>query len=189
MIPRDAFFFFPCELISLELNLWTHPSLGILTLRFHSHQNVDVPSRNTRYARLTFHIAQPATLHGFAGYFDSKLYNDVHISMSASIYQLIIGETTEKLFAHFFFPAFYFSPIAAGILPATFSEGMFSWFPIYFPLRTPVYVPAPCDLAIDLWRCVSESSGRVWYEWCVSSPATALTTIHNPNGRSYWIGL
>eukprot|EP00959_Pyramimonas_sp_CCMP1952_P335445 7023545-Pyramimonas_sp.AAC.1 len=49
-----------------------------------------------------------ATCHGFVGYFDSKLYGDVHIST----------------------------------YPPTATPGMFSWFPIYFPLKTPIHVPA-----------------------------------------------
>jgi protein arginine N-methyltransferase 5 len=40
-------------------------------------------------------------VHGLAGFFDSVLYKDVHISIN----------------------------------PATFSTGMFSWFPLFFPLR------------------------------------------------------
>ena len=45
--------------------------------------------------------------HGFAGYFDAQLYEEVHLS----------------------------------IHPPTPTPNMFSWFPIYFPLRTPFYVP------------------------------------------------
>ena len=116
-------------------------------------QNLDDKSRNTRYRRLRFCVEEAATLHGFAGFFDSKLFDSVHIS----------------------------------ILPATFSHGMFSWFPLYFPLRTPVYVSARTELVVDMWRCVSENSGRVWFEWAVVAPTA--TPIHNPNGRSYWIGL
>jgi protein arginine N-methyltransferase 5 len=52
--------------------------------------------------------APGALLHGFAGYFDSVLYKDVHLS----------------------------------IYPPTHTPNMFSWFPIFFPLRTPVHVPA-----------------------------------------------
>jgi hypothetical protein len=44
----------------------------------------------------------------FVGYFDSKLYGDVHIST----------------------------------YPKTETPGMFSWFPIYFPVTTPIHVPA-----------------------------------------------
>ena len=63
----------------------------------------------------------------------------------------------------------------------TFSEGMFSWFPIYFPFKTPVYLLENTNLEISMWRCVN--SEKVWYEWCITSPFS--TPIQNINGRSY----
>jgi len=71
------------------------------------------------------------------------------------------------------------------ILPKTFSEGMFSWFPIYFPIRDPVDIKKGDTITTHFWRCSNRSS--VWYEWAISSPRTI--PIHNPNGRSYTIGL
>jgi protein arginine N-methyltransferase 5 len=71
------------------------------------------------------------------------------------------------------------------ILPATHNPGMFSWFPIFFPLREPIQMKKDDDLTLHFWRLVSKKS--VWYEWAVSSPVTA--SVHNPNGRSYEIGL
>lgn len=66
-----------------------------------------------------------------------------------------------------------------------FVQGMFSWFPLYFPLRTPVLLKPGDTASAHLWRCTS--STKVWYEWALTSPAPS--PIHNPNGRSYWIGL
>ncbi|CAM9403310.1 unnamed protein product, partial [Hapterophycus canaliculatus] len=94
---------------------------------------------------------QASTLHGFAGFFDSRLFADIHIS----------------------------------IVPTTFSEGMFSWFPLYIPLRTPVVLKPGDKVSAHFWRCTS--STKVWYEWALTSPTPS--PIHNPNGRSYWIGL
>jgi len=71
------------------------------------------------------------------------------------------------------------------ILPSTASEGMFSWFPIYFPLLTPFFAPAGSVIEVHIWRCVGKQ--RVWYEWCVTSPV--ICEIHNTNGSAYWIGL
>ena len=71
------------------------------------------------------------------------------------------------------------------INPQTFSEGMFSWFPLFFPLKLPMYVPAGSTVEVHFWRCVNGS--KVWYEWCVTSPDVHF--VQNPNGRSYWIGL
>lgn len=36
-----------------------------------------------------------------------------------------------------------------------------------------------------MWRCASRH--KVWYEWAVTQPQTG--PIHNPNGRSYFVGL
>jgi type II protein arginine methyltransferase len=126
-----------------------------LTFTF-EHPNVDFPDHidNTRYKALSFKLERGATIHGLVGYFESKLYGDVYIS----------------------------------ILPGSsnFSDGMFSWFPLYFPLRTPLYAEANENLDVHMWRVVS--STKVWYEWSVASEHNT-TPIHNPNGRSYWIGL
>jgi len=115
------------------------------------HPNRDAIIDNNRFKQMTFHLKESATIHGFAGYFDSKLYKDVHIS----------------------------------IYPKTFSEGMFSWFPIYFPIKSPVCVPKGTQLDVSFWRVVS--SHKVWYEWCLGGEFAS--PIHNPNGRSQFIGL
>jgi hypothetical protein len=39
-----------------------------------------------------------------------------------------------------------------------------------------------------MWRHVSKEKGKVWYEWMVDANGVP-STIHNPGGRSYWIGL
>ena len=124
---------------------------------FFNHPNAAAPDKidNTRYQDLTFHLPSDATVHGLGGYFESRLYGDVYIS----------------------------------ILPGSpnFSHGMFSWFPLYIPLRNPIYVSADEPISVRMWRAVRPGS-RVWYEWQVSTPHNT-TPVHNPNGRSYWIGL
>lgn len=106
-----------------------------------------------RYTSVVFQATQGATVHGFAGYFESQLYGEHYISIN----------------------------------PSTFSEGMFSWFPIYFPLASPFYVPPGATIEAHFWRQQSES--KVWYEWSAALQNQSCTAIHNPNGRSYWIGL
>ena len=68
---------------------------------------------------------------------------------------------------------------------------MFSWFPIYFPFREPLHVPAGSNVSANIWRKTADE--RVWYEWCAKvhrkGEVIDVTPIHNPNGRSYWIGL
>jgi len=112
------------------------------------------PSKNvncTRYAQRGFQVNTSALLHGFAGFFEAKLYGDVDIS----------------------------------IYPPTCTPEMFSWFPLFFPLRLPVYIPAHSEINVHMWRLTDGK--KVWYEWTVTSPDTV--PLHNANGRSWWIGL
>jgi protein arginine N-methyltransferase 5 len=74
--------------------------------------------------------------------------------------------------------------LQVSINPDTYSEGMFSWFPIYFPLRVPVMVRRGEKLRSHWWRCHNDK--KVWYEWTISEPAPQ--PVHNPGGRSYYIG-
>jgi protein arginine N-methyltransferase 5 len=113
------------------------------------HPNRDKIIDNTRYKKFQFQIQESATMHGFAGYFDSLLFDDVHISIN----------------------------------PKTFTTGMFSWFPLYFPLREPMYVPKGSIVECHFWRNATRT--KVWYEWAVTSPDNS--PIHNVGGRSYWL--
>ena len=62
---------------------------------------------------------------------------------------------------------------------------MFSWFPIFFPLKTPVKLAKNQEVELNMWRL--NNGQQVWYEWSISKPV--VCPIHNPNGRSYTIGL
>jgi len=114
-----------------------------------SHPNWDLGS-NDRYAEIDFTAEVDALVHGFAGYFDCELHDNLTVSIN----------------------------------PDTYSEGMFSWFPIYFPLRTPIAIKQGQQLKSHWWRCSNEK--KVWYEWAVSEPSPL--PVHNPGGRSYYIG-
>ena len=127
------------------------------------HPNRSINIDNTRYAKLAFargERAKAATVHGFAGYFDATLYDGPAGTVCCSIY-----------------------PPTHTIGPG--GENMFSWFPIYFPLRAPVDVPAGADVEAHCWRCVGQ--GKVWYEWAVTAPVVG--PVHNVNGRSSFVGL
>ncbi|KAF3549219.1 hypothetical protein DY000_02010207 [Brassica cretica] len=127
------------------------PSQPVFTF---AHPNFSTKANNQRYKKLRFNLpsdAGSALVHGFAGYFDSVLYKDVHL----------------------------------GIEPTTETPNMFSWFPIFFPLRKPVEVHPNSPFEVHFWRCCG--STKVWYEWSVSSPAPS--PMHNTNGRSYRVGL
>lgn len=56
---------------------------------------------------------------------------------------------------------------------------------VCLPPQEPQFVAAGEVVEVAMWRCVS--SAKVWYEWAMLSPD--VSTIHNPTGRSYWIGL
>lgn len=51
--------------------------------------------------------------------------------------------------------------------------------------QSPMYCAKGECIEVHMWRNLS--STKVWYEWCVASPQ--VSAIHNPTGRSYWIGL
>jgi len=99
------------------------------------------------------------------------------ISFTVEVDALIHG------FAGYFHCELY-GDLSVSINPETYSEGMFSWFPIYFPLRVPTVVKRDQVLKSHWWRC--QNSKKVWYEWVVSEPSPG--PVHNPGGRSYYIG-
>ncbi|XP_005370542.1 protein arginine N-methyltransferase 5 isoform X1 [Microtus ochrogaster] len=116
-----------------------------------SHPNRDPMIDNNRYCTLEFPVEVNTVLHGFAGYFETVLYQDISLS----------------------------------IRPETHSPGMFSWFPILFPIKQPITVREGQSICVRFWRC--SNSKKVWYEWAVTAPV--CSSIHNPTGRSYTIGL
>ncbi|KAH8062870.1 hypothetical protein JL720_13112 [Aureococcus anophagefferens] len=78
------------------------------------------------------------------------------------------------------FHADLYGDVSISIYPPTFSEGMFSWFPLFLPFSAPVRVEAGGTLAVSIWR--RSDPGRAWYEWAPTAPV--VLPIHNPNGRS-----
>ncbi len=115
------------------------------------HPNREDPIDNRRQHTCSWVAKDSGMLHGFIGYFDSKLYKDVHISIN----------------------------------PPTASEGMFSWFSMFFPIKTPIYLHKGETVEVIFWRCVTDK--KVFYEWCLTSPR--VSPIHNINGKHYSIGL
>jgi len=77
--------------------------------------------------------------------------------------------------------------------PSNFSVGMFSWFPLYFPLSQPVHVPSAASVRVYIWRRIDPALHRVWYEWSVAvyrgDELLSMTPIHNPGGRSYHVSM
>ncbi|KXZ56533.1 hypothetical protein GPECTOR_1g479 [Gonium pectorale] len=84
-----------------------------------------------------------------------------------------------------YFECTLYGDVLLSIHPPSHSDNMFSWFPIFFPLREPVHVPAGGSVGLAMWRCCA--AHKVWYEWALTAPSSG--PIHNVGGRSYWVGL
>lgn len=84
-----------------------------------------------------------------------------------------------------YFDAILYKDVRLSIVPHSHSKGMFSWFPIFFPIKDPVRLNKGDVLVAHFWRLSDRKN--VWYEWSISKPVQI--PIHNPNGRSYGIGL
>ncbi|KAJ3157323.1 hypothetical protein HDU89_002736 [Geranomyces variabilis] len=98
-----------------------------------------------------------------------------------------------------YFEATLYKDVMISIHPKTHSPGMFSWFPIFFPLKTPLHLPVNSSVTIHFWRLCD--ARKVWYEW-TAIPGGAggdasqqqpimgtASALHNIDGRSSWIGL
>lgn len=68
---------------------------------------------------------------------------------------------------------------------------MHSWFPLYFPIKTPFKVFKGQIVGIQVWR--NNSASAVWYEWAMSVRSNTQliyqTHIHNSSGKGFKIGL
>ncbi|KKZ63968.1 protein arginine N-methyltransferase 5 [[Emmonsia] crescens] len=68
------------------------------------------------------------------------------------------------------------------------SPGMISWFPIYFPLKTPLTVPPNSEIVVTMYRQTDDR--KVWYEWIVevfardTSSSTAVITSSGASSPS-----
>ncbi|OQO05734.1 hypothetical protein B0A48_09828 [Cryoendolithus antarcticus] len=81
---------------------------------------------NSRYCKLKFTCQSRGTCHGLAGYFETILYT---------------GKAGEK--------------VELSTNPVTMeakSKDMISWFPIFFPLKTPMQIPDGAEMDVSLWR-------------------------------------
>lgn len=83
-----------------------------------------------------------------------------------------------------YFHCCLYRDVYISIDPRSFSEGMFSWFPLFLPFRVPVYVRQGEELEVYLAR--EGDDHRVWYEWAVVRPAPS--EIYNHFGKHYFIG-
>eukprot|EP00041_Stephanoeca_diplocostata_P015660 m.299516 g.299516 ORF g.299516 m.299516 type:complete len:322 (+) comp20115_c0_seq6:1462-2427(+) len=114
--------------------------------------------------------------------------NDTPSGPNNARYACVKFKTNQAAVMHGFagyFESVLYKDVIISINPPTHSPGMFSWFPIYFPFKTPVYIPENSDITIHIWR--RTLGYKVWYEWTMTDPCTL--PIHNSNGSAYFIGL
>ncbi|ROT43450.1 arginine N-methyltransferase skb1 [Sodiomyces alkalinus F11] len=99
---------------------------------------------NSRFCHLTFVCRTRGVIHGLAGYFESVLYAP----------RLGNGRENVEISTH---PDFMDKK----------SKDMVSWFPIFFPIKRPLYYPADTELEVTMWRQTDDT--KVWYEWLVEA--------------------
>lgn len=100
---------------------------------------------NSRFCHLTFVCRTRGVIHGLAGYFESTLYeSQLEVNKGEKVE---ISTHPERIDAK--------------------SKDMISWFPIFFPLKQPLYFPADTELEVSMWRQTDDT--KVWYEWIVEA--------------------
>uniref|UniRef100_A0A8C9VFA8 Protein arginine N-methyltransferase 5 n=1 Tax=Scleropages formosus TaxID=113540 RepID=A0A8C9VFA8_SCLFO len=61
-----------------------------------------------------------------------------------------------------YFETTLYKDVTLSIKPDTHSPGMFSWFPILFPIKQPIPLSRGDDVCVRFWRC--NNGKKVWYE-------------------------
>lgn len=116
-----------------------------------------------RIAFLEFQINLSGEIHGLLGYFHSYLSPSVSLSILPlpSNHNISPSLTYDS------------SDISA------------SWFPIYFPFHSPIYLNKDERIKIKIERKIDDK--KVWYEWILLNNNNEY--IHNYNGKFYSIGI
>ncbi|KAI0401523.1 methyltransferase-like protein [Xylaria palmicola] len=110
---------------------------------------VGANDHNARECHLTFVCRSRGVVHGLAGYFEAVLYESQVIEAGGDG-----GRPRVEL----------------STLPEMIdrkSKDMVSWFPIFFPLKQPLYFPSDSELEVTMWRQTDDT--KVWYEWVVEA--------------------
>ncbi|KAL6855114.1 hypothetical protein ACO1O0_006252 [Amphichorda felina] len=100
---------------------------------------------NSRFCRATFVCPNRGVIHGLAGYFESTLYESQLEEHAGE--KVEISTHPERIDQK--------------------SKDMISWFPIFFPLKQPLYFPGDTELEVSMWRQTDDT--KVWYEWVVEA--------------------
>ncbi|WOO84808.1 Protein arginine N-methyltransferase 5 [Vanrija pseudolonga] len=82
-----------------------------------------------------------------------------------------------------YFEAHLYGNVGLSIHPDTaarVSPEMFSWFPLFFPLKQPLYLPSGAELEVNIWRLADTRARKVWYEWSAEAylPVTSQAATH-----------
>ncbi|TIB36818.1 hypothetical protein E3P86_02369 [Wallemia ichthyophaga] len=64
-----------------------------------------------------------------------------------------------------YFEAHLYGNVWLSTHPECYDKEMLSWFPIYFPINTGVYLPTNSEVDVHLWRLTDNK--KVWFEWSV----------------------
>ncbi|KAI1106452.1 Skb1 methyltransferase [Jackrogersella minutella] len=117
---------------------------------------VGANDHNARHCHLTFVCRSRGVVHGLAGYFEAVLYAPAADAAGGEG----ASEEGEEEDAK----------VELSTLPDMIdrkSKDMISWFPIFFPLKQPLYFPPDTELEVSMWRQTDDA--KVWYEWIVEA--------------------
>ena len=87
-----------------------------------------------------------------------------------------------------YFEAHLYANVGLSIHPENMdrvSPDMFSWFPLFFPFKEPLFLPSGAELDVGIWRLTDKD--KVWYEWCAEAflpTDDAVAATANSMGRS-----
>ena len=90
-----------------------------------------------------------------------------------------------------YFECYLYKKIMISILPATHSPGMFSWFPILFPLKDTIQLKKNDNLKLHFWRNVTKT--HVWWVlnggWAVLDILCQLIDSLIDFKKNFWLYL
>ncbi|KAI1374850.1 Skb1 methyltransferase [Hypoxylon crocopeplum] len=109
---------------------------------------VGANDHNARHCHLTFVCGGRGVIHGLAGYFEAVLYAPTGVPEEGEDNGMIELSTLPDMIDRK-------------------SKDMVSWFPIFFPLKQPLYFPSGTELEVSMWRQTDDA--KVWYEWIVEA--------------------
>ncbi|KAF8269557.1 PRMT5 arginine-N-methyltransferase-domain-containing protein [Lactarius quietus] len=159
-------------------------------------------SHNVRSARLTFHIPHAGVLHGLAGYFEAVLYGDIGLSIHPhrkdqiskdmlSWFPFFVWRLTNQRQVWYEWYAESFLPVLPA-MPVVDGRGSF-----VTATSTSFAPPSPLVDAIDNPflvlgdRFLKDTPKREEEASKIESGVVKIgqTSLHNPGGRSSWMGL